>query len=224
MPVYTVDTGLLSVLSELRAIEKQAAEELGQWREKRALTVNGAQALTSITVQFVRPGEVRPSGGDWRRAVEREAPVIERGWNQRNQATAERGRERGTPAKRAGRRRPRGTPRLEPTADTPTTSGGPAPAVRLAGSMRGSRSGRRRGRHRVDRPLRRHEKGSQCFRPARSHCGKSDSESGLRSGAVAAFWRGRLRSVSKFVPTFAGRTGIRSGPAHGRNTAAGFSE
>src|SRR5450432_4730881 len=53
MPVYTVDTGLLSLLSELRAIEKQAAEELGQWREKRALTVNGAEALTSITVQFV---------------------------------------------------------------------------------------------------------------------------------------------------------------------------
>jgi hypothetical protein len=64
MPVYTVDTGLLFLLSELRAIEKQAAEELGQWREKRELTANGAEALTSITVQFVRPGEVRPSGGD----------------------------------------------------------------------------------------------------------------------------------------------------------------
>jgi hypothetical protein len=64
MPVYTVDTGLLSLLSELRAIEKQAAEELGQWREKRESVGNGAEALTSLTVQFVRPGEVRPSGGD----------------------------------------------------------------------------------------------------------------------------------------------------------------
>jgi hypothetical protein len=35
MPVYKVDTGLLSLLSELRAHEKQAAEELGQWTEKR---------------------------------------------------------------------------------------------------------------------------------------------------------------------------------------------
>ena len=64
MPVYTVDAGLLSLLSELRAIEKQAAEELGQWREKREPVGNGAEALTSITVQFVRPGEMRPSGGD----------------------------------------------------------------------------------------------------------------------------------------------------------------
>jgi hypothetical protein len=53
LPVYKVDTGLLSLLSELRAIEKQAAEELGQWREKREPTTNGAAPLTSITVQFV---------------------------------------------------------------------------------------------------------------------------------------------------------------------------
>ena len=53
MPVYTVDTGLLSLLSELRAIEKQAAEELGQWSEKREATTNGAAPLTAITVQFV---------------------------------------------------------------------------------------------------------------------------------------------------------------------------
>lgn len=37
MPVYRVDTGLLSLLSELRALEKQAAEEFGQWTEKRDL-------------------------------------------------------------------------------------------------------------------------------------------------------------------------------------------
>jgi hypothetical protein len=43
----------LSLLSELRAIEKQAAEELGQWREKREPVGNGAEALPSITVQFV---------------------------------------------------------------------------------------------------------------------------------------------------------------------------
>ena len=53
MPVYKVDTGLLSLLSELRAIEKQAAEELGQWSEKREPTANGAEVPTSITVTFV---------------------------------------------------------------------------------------------------------------------------------------------------------------------------
>ena len=60
MPVYTVaghrEAGGRGI--------GPVARELGQWREKRALTVNGAEARTSITVQFVRPGEVRPSGGD----------------------------------------------------------------------------------------------------------------------------------------------------------------
>ena len=55
MPVYKVDTGLLSLLSELRALEKQAAEELGQWTEKRERPGDGTTAPTSITVTFVTP-------------------------------------------------------------------------------------------------------------------------------------------------------------------------
>jgi hypothetical protein len=35
MPVYKVDTGLLSLLSECGSHEKQAAVEMGQWREQR---------------------------------------------------------------------------------------------------------------------------------------------------------------------------------------------
>lgn len=53
LPVYKVDTALLSLLSELRAHERQAAEELGQWSEKREPTTNRAAAPTSITIQFV---------------------------------------------------------------------------------------------------------------------------------------------------------------------------
>jgi hypothetical protein len=34
-PVYKVDTGLVSLIGQLLAHEKQAAEELGQWTEKR---------------------------------------------------------------------------------------------------------------------------------------------------------------------------------------------
>src|SRR6266850_604536 len=34
-PVYKVDTGLVSLIAQLLAHEKQAAEELGQWTEKR---------------------------------------------------------------------------------------------------------------------------------------------------------------------------------------------
>ena len=55
MPVYKVDTGLLSLLSELRALEKQAAEELGEWTEKRERPGDGTTAPTSITVTFVTP-------------------------------------------------------------------------------------------------------------------------------------------------------------------------
>jgi hypothetical protein len=55
MPVYRVET---RILAELRAREKQFAEELGQWSEKREPTTNGAAALTSITAEFVRPGEM----------------------------------------------------------------------------------------------------------------------------------------------------------------------
>jgi hypothetical protein len=34
-PIYKVDTGLVSLIAQLLAHEKQAAEELGQWTEKR---------------------------------------------------------------------------------------------------------------------------------------------------------------------------------------------
>lgn len=53
-PIYKVDTGLLE---ELRAHEKQAAEELGQWTEKREFSSEEGGPLTSITVTFVKPGE-----------------------------------------------------------------------------------------------------------------------------------------------------------------------
>ena len=43
----------IRILAELRAHEKQAAEELGQWSEKRDLTSDGTEALNSITVTFV---------------------------------------------------------------------------------------------------------------------------------------------------------------------------
>ena len=55
--VYRVDPGLVSLLAELRAHEKQAAEELGQWSEKREPAGDGTVAPTSITVRFVGPGE-----------------------------------------------------------------------------------------------------------------------------------------------------------------------
>jgi hypothetical protein len=51
-PVYKVDT---SLLAELRAHEKQAAEELGQWSEKRELTGDALQ--NEITIRFIRPGD-----------------------------------------------------------------------------------------------------------------------------------------------------------------------
>ena len=56
-PVCDVDPGLLSLLAELRAHKKQAAEELGQWSEKREPAGDGTAAPTSLTVTFVRPGD-----------------------------------------------------------------------------------------------------------------------------------------------------------------------
>ena len=44
--LYEVDTGLLR---ELRELEKQAAQELGQWTEKKDITSDG-KALTNATV------------------------------------------------------------------------------------------------------------------------------------------------------------------------------
>ena len=55
-PVYKVD---ISLLAELRAHEQQAAEELGQWSEKRELPEDALQ--NEITIRFVRPGEALPS-------------------------------------------------------------------------------------------------------------------------------------------------------------------
>ena len=57
LPVYKVDRGLLSLLGEVWAHEKQAAEELGQWCEKREPAADGTAAPTSITVTFVRPSD-----------------------------------------------------------------------------------------------------------------------------------------------------------------------
>jgi len=54
LPVYRVDTGLISLYSQLLAIEKQAAEELGQWTEKRE-PAGGAAPLTSIKPWLVGP-------------------------------------------------------------------------------------------------------------------------------------------------------------------------
>lgn len=52
---YAVDTGLLA---ELRQIEKQAAQELGQWVEKGELSgKDGSPLLNSLEVRFVRPGD-----------------------------------------------------------------------------------------------------------------------------------------------------------------------
>src|SRR5450432_4783248 len=56
-PVYKVDAGLLA---ELRNHEKQAAEELGQWGEKRPLSGEGVEPLTSIT-GHVRRCQRRPA-------------------------------------------------------------------------------------------------------------------------------------------------------------------
>lgn len=45
--LYEVDTGLLK---ELREHEKQAAQELGQWTEKKDLTTNGQPLRFTISI------------------------------------------------------------------------------------------------------------------------------------------------------------------------------
>ena len=55
MPVYKVDRGRLSLLSELRGHEKQAAEVTWQWIEKREPAGDRTAAPTSITITFVTP-------------------------------------------------------------------------------------------------------------------------------------------------------------------------
>src|ERR1035441_6890960 len=54
--VYKVDTGLLA---ELRNHEKQAAEELGQWNEKRELP--GDELQTEMTITFVHAPQLSAS-------------------------------------------------------------------------------------------------------------------------------------------------------------------
>ena len=52
-PVYRLDPGVVALLAELRAHEKQAAEELGQWVEKREET------STLDTVAILNAGRQR---------------------------------------------------------------------------------------------------------------------------------------------------------------------
>jgi hypothetical protein len=71
LPVCKVDTDLLSLVSELRAPERQAAEESGQWREKRDLTANGlfgTRAKRLFGFGAVDPQRRMLAGGRWRRS------------------------------------------------------------------------------------------------------------------------------------------------------------
>jgi len=54
--VYRVDNGLVALLGELRAHEKHAAEQLGQWTEKKEFAGAGGGPL-AIEVNFVKPNE-----------------------------------------------------------------------------------------------------------------------------------------------------------------------
>ena len=60
-PVHKVDT---SLLAELRAHEKQAAEELGQWSEKRELTGDALQNELTIVQPLWTLTGVRLRGWD----------------------------------------------------------------------------------------------------------------------------------------------------------------
>lgn len=57
--LYEVDTGLLR---ELRETEKQAAQELGQWVEHKALRNTDGEELESLSLQVENP--VGPAPGD----------------------------------------------------------------------------------------------------------------------------------------------------------------
>lgn len=105
----------------------------------------------------------------------------------------------------------------------PLNAGSVQQSVERAANEAGRTLAKAVKRNRAGRRLRRHEKVRGCFRLTRSSCGKSDAELGLRSGSAATGSSGQLGSVARFVPTFAGRTGIRSGGAHGRSPAADLS-
>ena len=116
LPVYKVDTGLLSLFSELRAHEKQAAEELGQWRRRASHRRGWASAITrrmnagrhrrtavKRAVQEKKPGVMHRlyQTRIRRRPRVRHRNRAGRGWRQRNHATAGRGaRDRCSMAKR----------------------------------------------------------------------------------------------------------------------------
>ena len=53
MPVYRVDTGLVSLLSELRAHEQQAATELEQWKIRTVIEATVAITPTALSLSQV---------------------------------------------------------------------------------------------------------------------------------------------------------------------------
>jgi hypothetical protein len=53
-PIYKVDTGLVRLIGQLLAHEKQAAEELGQWTEKRDISGDAAAAMIIINLNLGR--------------------------------------------------------------------------------------------------------------------------------------------------------------------------
>ena len=53
-PIYKVDTGLVSLIGQLLAHEKQAAEELGQWTEKRDVSGDATAAQIIINLNLGR--------------------------------------------------------------------------------------------------------------------------------------------------------------------------
>jgi hypothetical protein len=53
-PIYKVDTGLVSLIGQLLAHEKQAAEELGQWTEKRDVSGDATAAQITINLNLGR--------------------------------------------------------------------------------------------------------------------------------------------------------------------------
>ena len=67
-PVYKIDPGIVALFGELRAIEKQASEKLGQWTEKQ-VPLGSAAVRTSITVRFIKPGPPMTSGATFRRTA-----------------------------------------------------------------------------------------------------------------------------------------------------------
>jgi 3-dehydroquinate dehydratase-2 len=53
-PIYKVDTGLVRLIGQLLAHEKQAAEELGQWAEKRDVSADATAAAIIVNLNLGR--------------------------------------------------------------------------------------------------------------------------------------------------------------------------